>query len=72
MNDKELLAKIGERIKELRLAQNMTQDNLAAKCNWDYQYLSRIEVGGTNMTIRTILKICQALGISPETLFKNI
>jgi len=72
MNDKDILVKIGTRIKELRIAKQMTQDTLAAKCNWDYQYVSRLESGNTNMTIRTIIKLCYALEVNLEDVFKNI
>ena len=72
MNDRDILVKIGTRIKELRITKQMTQANLAEKCNWDYQYVSRLESGNTNMTIRTIIKICYALEINLEEIFKDI
>lgn len=41
MDEQNVLEQIGSRIKDLRISKQMTQDNLAEKCNWDYQYVSR-------------------------------
>ena len=72
MDEQNVLEQIGSRIKDLRISKQMTQDNLAEKCNWDYQYVSRLESGNTNMTIRTIIKLCYALEVRLEDVFKGI
>lgn len=63
MKKEELQQKIGERIKEIRESKMISQQNLAAMCNFEKGNMSRIESGRTNTTIATIYKISQALGM---------
>ncbi len=53
-----------ERIRFLRESKGISQQNLAAICNFEKANLSRIEAGRTNPTISTLYKISQALEIS--------
>jgi transcriptional regulator with XRE-family HTH domain len=64
MKISELQQKIGNRIRELREAKGVSQQNLAAACNFEKANLSRIEAGRTNPTISTLYRISQALGIT--------
>ena len=59
-----LQQKIGNRIRELREFKGISQQNLAAICNFEKSNLSRIEAGRTNPTIFTLYKISQALEIT--------
>lgn len=68
----DILIKIGNRIKEIRISKSFTQDYVAGLCNWDYQYISRLESGKTNMTLRTLVKLSLALEVSLEDFFKDI
>ena len=61
MNIHQLQQKIGSRIKSLREAKGVSQQELAAICNFKIANLSRIEAGRTNPTISTLFKISQAL-----------
>ncbi len=56
MNEQQLFIKIGDKIKEIRLSQNMSQQDLAAKCNFEKANMSRIEAGRTNLTIKKYLQ----------------
>jgi transcriptional regulator with XRE-family HTH domain len=64
MNITQLQQKIGNRIRDLRESKGISQQNLAAICNFEKANLSRIEAGRTNPTISTLYKISQALEIS--------
>ncbi len=64
MNISQLQIKIGNRIKSLRESKGISQQDLAAICNFEKANLSRIEAGRTNPTISTLYKISQALEIS--------
>ena len=64
MNIDQLQNKIGERIRILRESKGITQQNLAAICNFGKANLSILEAGRTNPTISTLYKISQALEIS--------
>ena len=56
--------KIGDKIKEIRLEKGISQQDLAAKCNFEKANMSRIEAGRTNLTIKNAYKISLALGLS--------
>ena len=61
MNFTIILKKIGERIKEIRELNGISQQDLAASCNFEKSNLSRIEAGSSNITVATLFKISQAL-----------
>ena len=60
--EKELL-EISIRIVEARTDQNLSQAELAKRAHITQQQLSRIE-NGMNFNITTLLKLCDALGLS--------
>lgn len=68
MDDRELILKIGEKIKEIRLSKSMTLDDLAAASNMDNSNIARLESGNTNPTIRTLYKISQGLKVKLKEL----
>jgi len=55
---------IASKIKSLRLAQHMSIQELANKCDIERPNMSRIESGTENVTIKTLCKICTALNIT--------
>jgi transcriptional regulator with XRE-family HTH domain len=55
------MQKLGRRINELRESKGITQQDLAAVCNFEKANLSRLEAGRTNPNIVTLYQICQAL-----------
>lgn len=63
MKKEQLQQKIGEKIKEIRESKMISQQTLAAMCNFEKGNMSRIEAGRTNPTIFTIYKISQALNV---------
>lgn len=63
MDKNKVLISIGLNIKKLREERNITQQDLAAACNFEKSNMSRIESGRTNLTIGTLLKICEVLKV---------
>lgn len=57
------VAAIAARIKALRLERKLTVQEVAWRCDMERSNLSRIEAGKTNLTIKTICLICNALGV---------
>jgi DNA-binding Xre family transcriptional regulator len=55
--------RIGVNIRKIRCEKRISQQDLAAACNFEKSNMSRIEAGRTNLTIGTLLKICEALGV---------
>lgn len=63
------LSKFGIKLKYLRLMNNLTQEQLAERLKVDAHYLSDIERGKRNISLKTVYKIATALGVDPEKLF---
>lgn len=59
----------GLRVKKLRLAQGISQEELGALANLDRTYISGIERGKRNVSLRNILQIANALKVSVSDLF---
>lgn len=54
---------IMQRIKENRIAQKLSVQEVAYRCNMERSNLSRLETGKINLTIKTLCLICNALNI---------
>ena len=66
-----LLPPIGDKIKQLRNKQGLTQDELARKSELPYTTLTKIETNViTKPTIQTVVKIAKDLGVSLDDLMK--
>ena len=63
MNESELLKFLGARIRILREERNISQQILAAMCNFEKSNMARIESGRTNPTFLTLYKISVALKV---------
>ena len=62
---------IGDKIKQLRNKQGLTQDELARKADLPYTTLTKIETNViTKPSIQTVMKITKGLGISVDDLMK--
>jgi transcriptional regulator with XRE-family HTH domain len=66
---KPLRVLFGERVRELRLAAELKQDEFAEKCGFARSYMSRVETGGANPSLDAIQTIATALGVSVRDLF---
>ena len=65
-----LLKEVGLRIQELRKERsNLTQAEFAKKLGYDRTFLSRVERGVQNITLETLDKICDGLGITIKEFF---
>ncbi len=62
--------KLGDNIRRIRLAKEMTQGDLCRKLGVDRGYMSNVESGKKNPTLSTIERIAKALGISSSELLK--
>ena len=60
---------LGERVRELRLTSNLTQEELAFKSGMHRTYLGGIERGERNPSLKNIAAIAKALDISLAELF---
>lgn len=63
--------KIGQRIKELREAQSMSQKDLSYAADLDRSYIASVENGQRNISIVNIEKIATALGVTLKEFFND-
>jgi transcriptional regulator with XRE-family HTH domain len=66
---KDIQKQVGARIRELRVAKGLSQEDLAASCNLHRTYVGLIERGQRNLTLGTVETIAGALGVSVSYLF---
>ena len=55
---------IGSRIKQARLAKNMTQEDLADKIDISVAFLSRVERGNSHINLERLNQLCDLLDVS--------
>lgn len=62
------LLKLAQRVRTIRLAQNLTVDELARKCQFSKGFISQVENFRTTPSLKALNKISSALGISVSDL----
>jgi len=62
--------KLGKRIRAIRRAKSMSQEELAYQSKTDYSYLNEIEAGKRNPSVKRIDAIAKALRVSIKDLFE--
>ncbi|MDZ4796382.1 MAG: helix-turn-helix domain-containing protein [Bacteroidota bacterium] len=60
---------IGENIKRIRTAKNLSQKEVVTAAKLDTAQYSRIETGKTDPSVSTLVKIAKALGVTLSELF---
>lgn len=71
MTEKQFFIKLGKRIQKLRKDKGLRQEDMEDH-GIAYKYYQRIEAPGSkpaNITMRTLLKIADALEVEPHELF---
>lgn len=68
---KQILLKFGKKIKEERLKQNLSQENLAIKAGVHRTYIGMIERAEKNITLENIERITKALKLNLGNIFKD-
>lgn len=65
---KNVAESFGVRVRDLRRGNGWTLEKASAKMGLDLRHLQQIEAGTVNVTLATILRICDAFGVSPSVL----
>ena len=65
-----LLRALGARVRELRLAKGLTQEQLVERADLDRSYYADVERGRTNASILILARVAQGLGVSLAVLFE--
>lgn len=69
MADMEILQIVADNIRIERLRKRISQEKLAERVGISTKYLNMIENKKANPTIVVVIKICQTLDITLETIF---
>jgi len=70
--EENILIKFGKRVREERVKQNLSQEELAEKAGVHRTYIGMIERGEKNITLDNIRKLSEALGIKLSNLLHGI
>ncbi|MCY2966717.1 MAG: helix-turn-helix transcriptional regulator [Planctomycetota bacterium] len=70
MQQNEVLAKFGLRLRELRRDQGISQESLANTAGLHRTYVSGVERGERNVSLLNIARLAQALNVSMVELMK--
>ena len=68
----DIQARFGKRVRLLRVMQEISQETLALECELDQSYVSSIERGKRNVSLRSIQSIARALGVTLSQLFDGM
>ena len=67
----ETVKNVGRRVAELRGKAGLTQEQQAERLGFTLKYLQRIEGGGENLTVRSLVKIADVFGVPVTELFRK-
>lgn len=65
------LKRFGARIRELRAAAGLSQEELATRCGLHRTYVGGVERGERNVGLLNIHAIAKALGVNPDVLLRE-
>ncbi len=69
---KPLRVSFGHRVRDLRRATGLSQEEFAEKCGFARTYMSRIETGGANPSLDAVQTLATALKTPVVDLFKGL
>lgn len=72
ISEETFIANLGIHIRQLREEKKMSQQDLANDCSIPKSQIARIERAKVNTTIRTLIKIANALEIEPKELLNFV
>ncbi len=68
----DIAERFGRRVRDRRLAMGLSQEAFAGRCGLDRTYISGIERGKRNVSLRNIEVIAEALGTSISDLTEGL
>lgn len=68
ISEETFITNLGTHIRQLRESKNLSQQDLADDCSIPKAQIGRIERAEINTTVRTLVKIANALEIEPKEL----
>jgi transcriptional regulator with XRE-family HTH domain len=68
----DILKRFGQRVRDLRRAEGLSQEAFAAKCGLDRTYMGGIERGERNLALRNIELIAKTLKLNLSELMQGL
>jgi transcriptional regulator with XRE-family HTH domain len=62
-------ARLGLRVREIRLLQNKTQEDIAERSGLSYKFIGEVERGRANPSLDTLERLARGLGVAVSDLF---
>ena len=62
----------GNRVAQERIKKELSAYELSLRIGRDASYVSQVEAGKVNISMKTFLEICKALEVEPTTLFDTV
>jgi transcriptional regulator with XRE-family HTH domain len=72
MSDKQLEVSFGKVLKIFRQKKGLSQEALAGECELDRTFISLLERGLRQPTIKTLFKLAKVLKVRPSVLLKEV
>ena len=69
MKSPDVKSLFGDRVRELRKAAGLSQEELADRAELDRSYVGCIERGERNLSIENICRLAKAIGVAPADFF---
>lgn len=66
-----VLVQIGKTVRAIRKQKNVSQEELALISSLDRSYVGGVERAQHNLTVVTLVKLAEALGVSPSVLLQE-
>ncbi|HIJ67995.1 MAG TPA: helix-turn-helix transcriptional regulator [Deltaproteobacteria bacterium] len=63
--------RFGQRMRALRVAKGLSQEEFAANCGLDRTYISGVERGKRNISLKNIEVVAQSLGVKISEFFEE-
>ena len=68
----DILVRYGNAVRKQRLKRNISQEDFADKCGLHRTYISDVELGKRNVSLKNIERISRELGMSLEEFFREV
>jgi len=68
----EIQVKLGNKIRSLRSDRGYSQESFADACKLHRTYMGSLERGERNLTLKTLMTVAQALGVTVAELLNGI
>jgi len=71
MDEQDVREGFGRRLREMRKERMLSQEHLGELAGLDRTYVSQVEAGRRNLTLLSIHKLANALGVDPAALVSD-